>query len=232
MKFYLNDDNNSINLVQPITSASTLLSSVTAQIKEYILSRFPKGLFKDIYIDTTESVTDQKRKEQYNQNANKIPYPSMGITPEISLDDPIGGMEKSFHISSPNVYLRKDIRGTYKNLLVDPKKKMSIYYTSDYITTNFNFRITTNSFIQNADLAYFLKSKFQLGIFQFLNNRHVQTEIPKTFIKIIADVLNLDLNNSFEMDQLRLYLIGTGTQDGLIQKKVNLNIILEKIRFM
>ena len=35
-------------------------------------------------------------RERYNKTANKIPYPSMGITPEISLDDPIGGMQKDY----------------------------------------------------------------------------------------------------------------------------------------
>ena len=222
MRFYVNDDTNSLNIVQPITSASTLISSLTAQVKEYILSRFPKDLFKTVYIDTAEPSGDQRMREKYNSTADKIPYPSMGITPEITLDDPIGGMEKHLHLSSPNLYLRKDIRNTYKNLLVDPKNRVSIYYTSDYITTNFNFRITTNSFIQNADMAFFLKSKFQQGVFQFINNRYVQTEIPKTFIKIIADILHLDINDAYEMDRLREYMISTGTQDGLIEKKNNL----------
>ena len=222
MRFYVNDDTNSLNIVQPITSASTLISSLTAQVKDYILSRFPKDLFKTVYIDTMESYSDQKMRDKYNSSADKIPYPSMSITPEITLDDPIGEMEKHLHLSSPNVYLRKDIRNTYKNLLIDPKNRVSIYYTSDYITTNFNFRITTNSFIQNADMAFFLKSKFQQGIFQFINNRHLQTEVPKTFIKILADILHLDINNSYEMDQLRLYVISTGTQDGMIEKKKNL----------
>ena len=222
MRFYVNDDTNSLNIVQPITSASTMVSSLTAQVKEYILSRFPKDLFKSVYIDTAEPSGDQKMREKYNSSADKIPYPSLGITPEITLDDPIGEMGKHLHLSSPNVYLRKDIRNTYKNLLIDPKNRVSIYYTSDYITTNFNFRITTNSFIQNADMAFFLKSQFQQGIFRYINNRHIQTEVPKTFIKIIADILHLDINNSHEMDALREYIISTGTQDGMIEKKKNL----------
>ncbi len=238
MKFYRNDDTNSLNIVQPITSASTLIGSLTSQVKDFVLSRFPKDLFKSVYIDTAESANEQKRKEQYNQDANKIPYPSMVITPEITLEDPIGGMEKHLHLSSPNLYLRKDLRGTYKSLVMDPKQNVSIYYTSDYITTNFNFKIITNSFIQNTDLAYFLKSRFQAGTFQFLDNRYVQSEVPKTFIRIIADMLHLDINEPYEMDQLRLYLIGTGLQDGMIEKKVNLStgkqcfFINERVNFL
>ena len=199
-----------------------MISSVAVEVKNYILSKFPKGFFKHVYIDTAQTVSEQNRNEKYNVNANKIPYPSMTISPEISLDDPIGGMEKGQHLSSPNLYLRRDIETTYRKLVVDPDKKFSIYYTSDYVTTNFNFKLVTNSYIQNADLSFFLKSNFQKDFFQFLNHRGIQSEIPKTFIRAIADIYNWDLNKPEEMDELRLYLIGTSKQEDAIQKRTNL----------
>ena len=220
MRFY--DSKDSINIVQPVASASTMISSVAIEAKKYILSKFPKGYFKHVYIDTAQTVSEQNRNERYNANANKIPYPSMTISPEISLDDPIGGMEKGAHLSSPNLYLRRDIQSTYRKLVIDPDNRFSIYYTSDYITTNFNFKLVTNTYIQNADLAFFLKSNFQKDFFQFLNHRGIQSEIPKTFIRTIADIHNWDLNNSDQMDQLRLYLIATSKQEDAIQKRTNL----------
>jgi len=214
VRFYDNKD--SLNIVQSVASASTMISSVAVEVKNYILSKFPKGFFKHVYIDTAQTVSEQNRNEKYNVNANKIPYPSMTISPEISLDDPIGGMEKGQHLSSPNLYLRRDIETTYRKLVVDPDKKFSIYYTSDYVTTNFNFKLVTNSYIQNADLSFFLKSNFQKDFFQFLNHRGIQSEIPKTFIRAIADIYNWDLNKPEEMDELRLYLIGTSKQEDAI----------------
>jgi hypothetical protein len=219
MKIYTQE--NDIKLVQSVASASTLISSVTGEIKEHIASKFPRGFFKSVYIDTAETIHAEARNRKHNENLNKIKFPNIAITPEISLDDPIGGMEKSMHMSSPNLYLRKDMRRNYKNLVEDPESKFSIYYTSDYITTNFNFKITTNKFVQNIDLAYYIKSRFQIGMFQYLSDRYLNTEIPKTYIRIIASILGLDLNNQEEMDDLRLYLISTGTSEDLIRKKIN-----------
>lgn len=223
MKVYLDNDNNNVNIVQSVASASTMISSVAAVARDYIVSKFPKHYFNHIYIDTSETFTQQSYNEKYNKNANKIPYPSLTITPEISLDDPIGGMEKGLHLSSPNLYLRKDINRTYKKLIVDPEQAISVYTTSDYITTNFNFKIVTDTFIKNADIAYFLKSKFQAGFFQYLNDQYIQTEIPKTLIKILANLKGYDLNDPDHMNTLRLYLIGTGKQYDTIKKRRNLS---------
>ena len=220
MRVYI--DNDHINLLQSVVSASTMISSLAAIAKNYIQSKFPKDYFKSIYIDTADAASQQDARSDYNSLANKVPYPSMSISPEISLDDPIGGMEKGMHLASPNLYLRRDPGRYYKKLVIDPDCDFAIYYTGDYITTNFNFKITTTSFVQNADLAFFLKSKFQKDFFQYLNEQYLQTEIPKSFIKMIADLKNWDLTNASHMDQLRLYLIGTNMQSENIQKRKSL----------
>lgn len=222
MKVYVDNTAETMTFVQSIASASTLISSLAAEARQYIISKFPKDYFKHIYIDTSETVAQQSYNDHYNRNANKIPYPSLSITPEISLDDPIGGLEKSLHLSSPNLYLRKDIERTYKKLVVDPDSDYAIYYTSDYITTNFNFKIITNSFIRNTDIAFYLKSKFQNGFFQYLNNKNIQSEIPKTFIRVIADLKDWDLDNENDMTSLRLYLMGSTLGSQNIEKKKNL----------
>ena len=220
MKFFLDEDN--INVVQTIASASTLISSLAGIIQNYVVSRFPKDFFKSIYMDTSQTINEQKKNDFFNLNLNKKKYPSLAITPELSLDDPIGGMEKNIHISSPNLFLKKEMNRNYNTIALDPEQKFSLYFTSDYITTNFNFKIVTNSFVQNADLAFFLKSNFQEGFFQFLNDQYLQTEIPKTFIKIISELKNFNLFSSDDLDRLRLFLIDIGRQEQNIEKKVNL----------
>ena len=113
-------------------------------------------------------ITQSKINQRYNNILDKIPYPSLAIVPEFSLDDPIPGMQKSLHLNSPNLFLRKDMRAVYKTLLVDPYDKIQIFYTSDYITIPFQFKITVNTFMNNADVAYYLKSKFQKDTFRYL----------------------------------------------------------------
>lgn len=221
MKVYTDNDNQTINIVQSVASASTLISSVTSEVKKYLHSKFPKDFFKATYVDTSETLTEQKKNDKYNNLASKKPYPIMTITPEISLDDPIGGMDKSMHLSSPNLYLRKDLSRVQSKLLLDPDDEITLYYTADYITTNFNISIITNSFIRSTDLAFFLKSKFQEGFFQYLNERPIDMEIPKSFIKAIADIKGYDLNNDEDMDNLRLYLIAGSRGADSIKKRVN-----------
>jgi hypothetical protein len=214
---------NEVKLVQSVASASTLISSLTGEIKEYIISKFPKNLFKSVYIDTAETITAQNRNAKFNSNLNKIQYPNLSITPQISLDNPIEGTEKSPHQSSPNLYLRTNMREAYRKLMVDPAKKVQMYYTNDYITTNFNFRITMNKFIQNIDMAHYIKSNFQMGFFQFLNGRYLNTEIPKSFIKIIGGALNYDINDAEQRDALRMYLISTSRGEDYVKMKTNLS---------
>ena len=220
MKIFLDTDN--INVVQPVTSAYTAISSIATEVKDFITSKFSDKYFKNLYIDTSETIIQANKNSMYNNSTNKIPYPSLKISPEISLDDPIGGMQKSLHMSSPNLYIRKDINRSYKKVLIDPEGKFSIHFTSDYVTTNFNCTITTNSYMQNVEVLSYIKSGFQNGFFQYLNDKHVTSEIPKAFIKIMAKILGYNLDVADEMDQFRLYLIGSSMREGFIQKRTSL----------
>lgn len=222
MQIYLDNDKDTVTVVQSVASASTMISSLANEAVEYVKSKFPPRFFKHTFIDTSQMVTQKSYNEKYNKTANKIPYPSISVTPIMSLDDPIGGMDKSLHLSSPNLYLRRDMTRSANKLISDPDRQFSIYYSSDYITTNFDFKITLNTYIQNVNTAFYLKSRFQAGFFQYLNHRYIQSEIPKSLIAMMADLLGYDLDNSDDMDALRLYLIGTSKTENVIQKKINL----------
>lgn len=221
MQIYLDNTKNTITAVQSVASASTMISSLAIEALDYIKSKFPPNYFKHTFIDTSQVMTQKAYNEMYSKTANKIAFPSISCTPVMSLDDPIGGMEKTMHLSSPNLYLRKDLSRTMSKLVVDPGKHFSIYYSSDYITTNFDFKISLDTYIQNVNTAFYLKSRFQPGFWQYYNNRYIQSEIPKSLIVMIADLFGYDLNNNDDMDALRLYLIGTSKTEQAIQKKLN-----------
>jgi hypothetical protein len=51
------NDTDSLNIVQSIASASTLISSATVAAKNYIVSNFPNGFFKHIYVDSSEAIS-------------------------------------------------------------------------------------------------------------------------------------------------------------------------------
>jgi hypothetical protein len=215
-------DKDQVQLVQTITSGSTAISSLAAHAKDYILSRFRKDYFRHVQIDTATPTVMNNVNRNFNKNLNKIPYPSLMITPELSLDTPLAGTDTDPHTSSPNRWMRRDLSSYYYKLMSDPQQKISMFYTTDTITTIFNFRIALKTFIENADLLYFLKNELYPGFFQYLNNRALNIEIPKTFIEIIATTLGYDMSNADDMERFRLYMISTSRQYDSIRKKLDM----------
>lgn len=221
MKVFL--ENNRINLVHTNAAMSTIISTLAAEVSQYIVSKFPKDYFRRIQIDTGTAVSVTNKNREYNKNLHKVPYPSMTITPELSIDNPVAGMDTDPNISSPDRWLRKDLRDNYYRLLTDPDNKIDMFYTTDYITVNFNFKIFVNSFIQNTDLVYFLKNELHLGIFQYLNACPLNIEIPKTYIYIMSKLLGYTIDDADDMENFRLYMISTSRRFDSIRKKINMS---------
>lgn len=221
MKVYL--ENDQINLVHTIASASTIISSLAAETSNFIISKFPKDYFRYVQIDTGTPSSLTNKNRTYNKNVHKIPYPSLMVTPELSIDNPVAGMETDPNISSPDRWLRKSLADNYYKLLSDPDNKISMFYTTDYITVNFNFKIFVNSFIQNTNLLYFLKNELHVGLFQYLNSCPLNTEIPKTFIYIISTLLGYNIDDLDDMERFRLYMISTSRRFDSIRKKLNMS---------
>lgn len=220
---YFYDDKNMLNLVQTNASSRSIISSVISELRDYVIERFPKDFFKSIYIDTAETVSEQHVKSKNNKSLNKIRFPNLAITPELALESGIGSMIKSPHLSSPNLFLRKNMRENYKKVMYDPDGKFALFNTSEYLGVNFNFRITTNKFIQNMDLAYYLKSQFQSMAYQYLNDKYLITEIPKTFISAIAAIKGWDIDDESDMRALRLFMIAAGVAEDSIYLKTDLS---------
>lgn len=218
-KVYLQD--NQIKLVQSIASASTIISTLCGEVKQFIIKKFPPNYFRHIHMDTGTASHLINVNRNYNQKLHKIPYPNLTIETALSIDSPINGTETDVNHAVPNMYMRRDLNSYYQKILFDPNEKFSLYYTTQFITCNFNFKINVNSFIQMTDLVYFLKEELHLGIFQYLNSRPIMTEIPKTFISIISTLLGYDLNDPEHLDDLSLYLIRTSRKNDGIRRKVN-----------
>jgi len=220
VKVYKQDDQ--IKLVQTVASYSTMMSSFAAEAKDYILSFFPKDYFRNITIDTANARTLINTNKLFNKNLNKIPYPSLMMSPEIVMENPSDSMSTNPIISNPDLWLMKDMNSYYYKLLFDPDKKISMYYTCDYATMNFNVRIAVKSFIQNANAIKYIQNKVHVGLQQYINTRFLNTEIPKTFIAILAYLFGYDTGDSNDMSDLQLYLMQASRTYDVIRKKINL----------
>jgi len=223
MKFF-NDNNNKI-MVQPITSSTTFLSSLTGVIKKRVIGMFKKDYFKHIYIDTEETFQEHNKSRLMNKHLAKIEYPSMTISPQISLDQPVGDMNTPL-ATDPNFIVPRNYRYYYPTLLEDPNGKYGIYFATRYRTFNLKFTIITDSFDQSTEIGYYLDSRFNDNTFKFMSNQIIQCEVPKTFINAIAQVEGLftsdvdDKNtNQDDLNKLDMMLAQMGRRYSAIVRK-------------
>lgn len=225
MKFY--KENNNLFLISDIASAVTEISSVVGHIQNFIISNFPKNYFKHIRVETGESFVAQNVNDLYNENLNKIRYPAVSIIPEVMMDNPIDVI-RLLPRSGSNVMVYKNLRTSYPCLARDPEDRFSIYYTYSPMTINVNFKITLNSFVQVMNCGTWLRTKFQDGMFKYFNDRLINIEVPKTYIKIIAQILGkLDSNGGFvengeEFKDIELFLSAISKSEHQIVKKKDL----------
>ena len=223
MKFF-NDNNNKI-MVQPITSSTTFLSSLTGVIKKRVIGMFKKDYFKHIYIDTEETFQEHNKSRLMNKHLAKIEYPSMTISPQISLDQPVGEMNTPL-ATDPNFIVPRNYRYYYPTLLEDPNGKYGIYFATRYRTFNLKFTIITDSFDQSTEIGYYLDSRFNDNTFKFMSNQIIQCEVPKTFVNAIAQVEGLftsdvdDKNtNQDDLNKLDMMLAQMGRRYSAIVRK-------------
>ena len=223
MEFF-NDNNNKI-MVQPITSSTTFLSSLTGVIKKRVIGMFKKDYFKHIYIDTEETFQEHNKSRLMNKHLAKIEYPSMTISPQISLDQPVGEMNTPL-ATDPNFIVPRNYRYYYPTLLEDPNGKYGIYFATRYRTFNLKFTIITDSFDQSTEIGYYLDSRFNDNTFKFMSNQIIQCEVPKTFVNAIAQVEGLftsdvdDKNtNQDDLNKLDMMLAQMGRRYSAIVRK-------------
>ena len=215
----LSSDNNRVFLIQTIASASSQLDSLTGLARKYVTNKFPKHYFRHVYVDTGRTISERNKNDSYNQNAQKIPYPSLTESVEISLDDTFN--VKNWHITDVYLGLRKPIDKNYVCIYRDQENRMQLYATCEYITSKFRFKIATDSYIANVDLANYINSRFRRDFFQYLPHQVIETEIPKTMMKIIADTNHLNLENAADMDKMSQIIAATSRTPRMIRKKVN-----------
>jgi hypothetical protein len=212
------NDTDQAKLVQSVASSSTFISSVAGHVEEYVLAKFPKSYFKHVYMDTSSTAAQRNQNSLVSDGLNKILYPDITFSPEISIDDPVG-IGRIPQISSPNQYLFRSVNSNYPPVTLDPDMKFGIYCTKDYITMNFNVSMRTNSYIQNADIVHYVRSAFQLGMFAYYNARLLSVEIPKTFVSIVSKLKGFDLTTADGRASEEEFLAGSGKRYGSVTLK-------------
>lgn len=209
-RFHFYDANNFVFINQSIASANTILSSLTALAKDIVYDYFPNNYFKHYNVSTARAASNQNKNDLYDNKLDKIKYPSLTLSPEITLEDPVG-IGRHTLLSDPSLYMRKDPRGVHREVLKDPNSVFSVYSMSDYITVNVYGSIKLRSFNEAVRQAYNLKAKLPTG-FHFRNNKPISVELPKTYANLLAEMNSIggiyDNKQALESDieKLQVYL--------------------------
>lgn len=234
MVFY--SDKNRQILVTQVANYATPISSVTNIVKDYILSLFPNDrirktyFFRSVNIDTALAFMQQQDADAYYKGIPKKPYPNMSISPSISMNSMISGTDPtSFIIRNPSRFLPLEIiNQTYPILLETPDEKIRVYYSQDYITIILNFTIKTNTYIQNMNIGYYVKSRLDDRVKKYINNQCINSEIPNSVINVLArshgwfkQGQSVNANNQDMMD-LEIFLAQTGKSRGRIKHSTDL----------
>lgn len=220
-KYY--DNTKQVKLVVPASSTSTIMSSLAAEINNYIMRFFPKNYIKSIMFDTAIPKAIHNANKRFNKDIDKPELPALVITPEFVQDGGNTAPLAAWGEIASRHGLKRDLNNSYYQVLLDPDNKFSLYYDCDYLTMSLNFKITVKTWIQNVEVIRMLKNGLMPNLHDNLNQCMLKTEIPKFIVKTMADGLGYDLTKREDLFDFQVYLKQASRRTYSIEKSVNMN---------
>lgn len=204
-----------ISVCRANTGIGNVIGNATAIVRDFVKSLFPDGYFSDEYIDTSMSQIELKKS-----TIVKKKKPCLVIRPKITLG------EDSFFQRLPdwmstNMFLYTNLDSSYSPVLKDSKNNIYIYTAPDRITMKFDIDIVTDTKIEQLNTAFFLKGSVLHKSYFYLKNARLETEVPKYYIKQLADILGYNLGVEEERIQFSDYL--NSNSQSFITEKIKLS---------
>ena len=205
---------NNIYMCRATTSISSLIGNVSLIIKEWLVDLFPEDLFKRVFIDTSMSTKDYIHDP--DDVYNKAGFPYLVIKPRFSFgEDTFMGRLPDWMCC--NYYSFRKLNENYVPVFADYDNEVFMYSVPDRIKITFEIDIVCATKMEQMNIAQFLKmSALHKGYF-YLFDKHLETQVPKLFIKVLNDITKYDLNNQDEHIEFTDYL-ETRSQEFITEK--------------
>ena len=174
-------NNDKIFSTQLTTSVTQVFSSVTNILKMYLLNRFPKGFFHNIWLETANAGV--KPTSDKDETAVKIVYPVMSISPKYDLGDLFMGDLSRWH--NINDILYANPYEEYNTIINDMENKVRLMTVPDRIKVMYDVKMNFDSTIQQVEALHFYKKCF-MGQYFYLNDVPLEVDIPTYIISFIA----------------------------------------------
>lgn len=202
----MNDIKQDVITCNVSNTVSSLMSSVTAVARDFILKMFPDEYFREIYITTTQTSSEMTDTDTDEIKIKR--YPLLSISPGYIADSNEAIMNP-FPLWRRGQFQRFRFRNDhygYKHIFYNDQDEIYIDAIPYRIKFSFEYKFKVESHMEKIDLTHILRQKFNQGERFFLNNQYFEAEIPNTIIKAIASIKNYDLKDPDEINEFYDYL--------------------------
>lgn len=195
------------------TVLSGIIGNVSYIVRDFIEGLFPPGFIKHVYIDTSMSSLEIEKE---TDGIFKYDKPYLIIRPNVSLsDDHIFGRLPDW--MTTNYYNFKNLRNNYTPVFADMKNGIYVYSVPDRIKMTFDIEIVASTKMEQLNIAHYLKGSVLHKGYFYLNDAKLETEVPKFFIKTIANIMKYDLTDERQKSDFLNYL-ETNSQSFVTEK--------------
>lgn len=210
-------NNEFVFLNQHVGTFYTGISSILGEIKEYILDQFPKEYFKKVIVETAASSSLVSQNMQDGLMKMSYPYLNIGVNIPHEYD------EKTTRtlLERSELFIKPQIRQNYPRVLIDPDDNFTVGFTYEWVKSSYDFRITTNTFMNSIDVMNWIRTKIPLNFNGYINNVPLEFELPQSIAKTIAELQGYDLMTNEGVKNLDRYLMSVGRTLSLIRRKTS-----------
>lgn len=184
-----------------ISDLASIVGNMQYRVINYIQSVFPKGFIKHIHTSTSKLSLDMDG----NDDIHSIKKPALRITPTVSLDPGETSLEYIPSWSNVNFLARRDPGTQYSPVFNDSENKISMYTVMDRVKVSFEIEILCDTYMQQINIANFLKGSFRHKQPYFIRNNFIESEIPNYYMVILRKEWELkykdDLLIEFDSDE-------------------------------
>lgn len=207
------------------TSISSVIGNITGLYKDFITSCFPKEYFKEIFITTTHVSNEQNGED----DVIKKRLPQLSISPGYipSADETTMTPYPKWRRAFKPVF--RDHRFSGREVFMNDEDEIYIYAIPYRMKINFETKIKVPTHMEKLDILFYVKQMFENGEKFYLNNKYLETEIPKSIIKALSAIKGFNLEDEDDLENYFNYLKTYST--GYISKKKNLSTGNEKYSY-
>lgn len=199
-----------------VTTFSSVVGNITAFATEFFKGKFPPGFFKKIVI--SEELNDVV---QDGKDIVKFQLPYAVINPELDLDNTYTETLPYWYTDThyiPKHSLRK--QGAY-NVLRDEEHGIYIHCIPTRIKINFGVKMKVSTTMFMYNVLQYIRNTFVRETYEYLNDVHLQTEVPKSMIIMLSKYLDYNLDDTGDRRAFVEYLNKNSMQG--IEENINLS---------